>query len=167
MSEIEKEDTRVYEPRLHNPKTDRVIIYNDRESEIANLSSKGVLTYREVHCADVYRQLWETIELKSRGDNTGLQQYGCRIQQSKAKDSGDMRLVALDKMNYVNSVIGENNADALQHICGMGYTIKQYSRKLGISSRRVSTRLKIALNEALYPLGLKDDPSTIRKHGKA
>ena len=164
---IEKEDTRVYEPRLHNPKTDRVIIYNDRESEIANLSSKGVLTYREVHCADVYRALWETIELKSRGDNTALEAYGCRIQQSKAKDSGDMRLVALDKMNYVNTVIGERNADTLQHICGMGLTIKQYSRKLGVSPRRVSTRLKVALNEALIPLGLRDDPSTIRKNGKA
>ena len=44
MSNLEKEDRRVYEPRLHNPKTDRVIIYNDRESEIAYLSSKRILT---------------------------------------------------------------------------------------------------------------------------
>ena len=163
---IEKEDRREYTPRLHNPKTDRVIIYNDRESEIAHLSSKGVLTYLEVHCADIYRSLWETIELKSRGDNTSLEAYGCRIQQSKSKDSGDIRLVALDKMNYVNSTIGENNAHALQHICGMGYTIKQYSKKIGVSSRKAASRLRIALNEALYPLGLKDDPSTIRRHGK-
>ena len=166
MSNLEKEDRRVYEPRLHNPKTDRVIIYNDRESEIAYLSSKRVLTYLEVQAADIYRSLWETIELKSRGDNTALEAYGCRIQQSKSKDSGDIRLVALDKMNYINSVIGENNAHALEHICGMGYTIKQYSRKIGVSSRKASSRLKTALNEAFYPMGLKDDPSTIRRHGK-
>ena len=167
MSDIEKEDIRSYQPRVHNSKTDRVIVYNDRESEIANLSSKGVLTYLEVESADAYRSLWEIIELKSRGDNTGLQQYGCRIQQSKAKDSGDMRLVALDKMNYVNSVIGERNTDILQHICGQGYTIKQYSRKSGISPRKTANRLRTALNEAFIPLGLKSDPSTIRKHGKA
>tara|TARA_R110000803_G_scaffold29952_2_gene67924 strand:- start:257 stop:754 length:498 start_codon:yes stop_codon:yes gene_type:complete len=161
--DIEKEDRRQYEPRLHNPKTDRVVIYNDRESEIAYLSSKRVLTYLEVHCADVYRNLWETIELKSRGDSTSLEAYGCRIQQSKSKESGDIRLVALDKMNYVNSVIGERNADALQHICGMGYTIKQYSNKIGLSSRKTASRLRTALNEALYPLGLKENPATINR----
>ena len=165
-TDIEKEDRRVYEPRLHNPKTDRVIIYNDRESEIAYLSSKRILTYMEVQAADIYRRLWETIELKSRGDSTSLEAYGCRIQQSKGKDSGDIRLVALDKMNYINSVIGENNADALQHICGMGYTIKQYSRKIGVSSRKASSRLKQALNEAFYPLGLRDNPATIRNGKK-
>ena len=110
--------------------------------------------------------MWETIELKSRGDSTSLEAYGCRIQQSKGKDSGDIRLVALDKMNYINSVIGENNADALQHICGMGYTIKQYSRKIGVSSRKASSRLKQALNEAFYPLGLRDNPATIRNGKK-
>jgi len=72
VSKIEKEDIRSYQPRVHNSKTDRVIVYNDRESEIANLSSKGVLTYLEVESADAYRSLWEIIELKSRGDNTGL-----------------------------------------------------------------------------------------------
>jgi len=166
MSNLEKEDRREYTPRLHNPKTDRVIIYNDRESEIAYLSSKRILTYMEVQAADIYRRLWETIELKSRGDSTSLEAYGCRIQQSKGKDSGDIRLVALDKMNYINSVIGENNADALQHICGMGYTIKQYSRKIGVSSRKASSRLKQALNEAFYPLGLRDNPATIRNGKK-
>ena len=166
MSNLEKEDRRVYEPRLYNPKTDRVIIYNDRESEIAYLSSKRILTYMEVQAAEIYRRLWETIELKSRGDSTSLEAYGCRIQQSKGKDSGDIRLVALDKMNYINSVIGENNADALQHICGMGYTIKQYSRKIGVSSRKASSRLKQALNEAFYPLGLRDNPATIRNGKK-
>ena len=69
-------------------------------------------------------------------------------------------------MNYINSVIGENNADALQHICGMGYTIKQYSRKIGVSSRKASSRLKTALNEAFYPLGLRDNPATIRNGKK-
>ena len=59
MSNLEKEDRRVYEPRLHNPKTDRVIIYNDRESEIAYLSSKRILTYLEVQAADIYRKIWE------------------------------------------------------------------------------------------------------------
>ncbi|BAQ88432.1 putative DNA binding protein [uncultured Mediterranean phage uvMED] len=166
MSNLEKEDRREYTPRLHNPKTDRVIIYNDRESEISYLSSKRILTYMEVQAADIYRRLWETIELKSRGDSTSLEAYGCRIQQSKGKDSGDIRLVALDKMNYINSVIGENNADALQHICGMGYTIKQYSRKIGVSSRKASSRLKQALNEAFYPLGLRDNPATIRNGKK-
>ena len=72
MSNLEKEDRREYTPRLHNPKTDRVIIYNDRESEIAYLSSKRILTYLEVQAADIYRKIWETIELKSRGDNTAL-----------------------------------------------------------------------------------------------
>ena len=144
MSEIEKEDTRSYAPRLHNSKTDRVIIYNDRESEIANLSSKGVLTYLEVECADVYRNLWEIIELKSRGDSTSLMAYGVRIQQSKSKDSGDMRLIALDKLNYVHSTVGENNSDILQHICGQGLTIKQYSRKSGLSPRRTANRLRTA-----------------------
>ena len=163
---IEKEDRRVYEPRMHKPITDRVIIYNEREREISYLSSKRILTYLEVQAADIYRRLWETIELKSRGDNTALEAYGCRIQQSKGKDSGDIRLVALDKMNYINSVIGENNADALQHICGMGYTIKQYSRKIGVSSRKASSRLKQALNEAFYPLGLRDNPATIRNGKK-
>ena len=164
MSKIEKEDIRSYQPRVHNSKTDRVIIYNDRESEIANLSSKGVLTYLEVECADVYRNLWEIIELKSRGDSTSLMAYGVRIQQSKSKDSGDLRLIALDKLNYVHSTVGEKNSDILQHICGQGYTIKQYSRKSGISPRKTASRLRIALNEAFIPLGLKSDPSTIRKH---
>ena len=166
MNNLENEDRREYKPRLHNPKTDRIVIYNDRESEISKLSSKGVLTYLEVQAADTYRSLWETIELKSRGNNTSLEAYGCRIPPSKGKDSGDIRLVALDKINYVNSIIGENNAHILQYICGQGYTIKQYSRKIRASSRKVADRLRTALNEALYPLGLKSNPATIRNGKK-
>jgi hypothetical protein len=45
----------------------------------------------------------------------------------------------------------------------MGYTIKQYSNKIGLSSRKTASRLRTALNEALYPLGLKENPATINR----
>jgi hypothetical protein len=116
--------------------------YNARESEISYLASKKILTQLETECAERYRYYYERSLLVSRGNDL-ITEYGCRIDGSKSISSGEGRPILFD-------------------ICGVGYTIKQFSNKTGIGPRKVSRMLKEALSMAMYPLGLKSNPNTIR-----
>ena len=99
--------------------------------------------------------------LISRGNDL-ITVYGCRIDGSKSISSGEGRLDAIKQLNRVNEAIGERYRPILFDICGVGYTIKQFSNKTGIGPRKVSRMLKEALSMAMYPLGLKSNPNTIR-----
>lgn len=135
--------------------------YNARESEISYLASKRILTQLETECAERYRFYYERSLLVSRGNDL-VTEYGCRIDGSKSISSGEGRLDAIKELNRVHTAIGERYIPLLFDICGVGYTIKQFSTKTGISPRKVSRMLKEALSMAMYPLGLKSEPHTIR-----
>ena len=135
--------------------------YNARESEISYLASKKILTQLETECAERYRYYYERSLLVSRGNDL-ITEYGCRIAGSKSISSGEGRLDAIKQLNRVNEAIGERYRPILFDICGVGYTIKQFSNKTGIGPRKVSRMLKEALSMAMYPLGLKSNPNTIR-----
>mgnify|MGYP001383364725 FL=1 len=97
----------------------------------------------------------------SRGNDL-ITEYGCRIDGSKSVSTGEGRLDAIKQLNRVNEAIGERYRPVLWDICGVGYTIKQFSNKSGLSPRKVSRMLKDGLYMAMYPLGLKSQPNTIR-----
>ena len=135
--------------------------YNIRESEISYLASKRILTQLETECAERFRYYYERSLLVSRGNDL-ITEYGCRIDGSKSVSTGEGRLDAIKQLNRVNEAIGERYRPVLWEICGVGYTIKQFSNKSGLSPRKVSRMLKDGLYMAMYPLGLKSQPNTIR-----
>tara|TARA_R110001583_G_scaffold105219_3_gene252755 strand:+ start:8946 stop:9440 length:495 start_codon:yes stop_codon:yes gene_type:complete len=159
---LKKEDRREVE-FIGDPKRDLLMAKNVRESEIEYLSSKRSLSHIEVECANKYRRLFETTELKAGGDNMSMTVYGCKIDGGgSSKDKLDNQLKALNTINYVHRCIGENATHCLQHIVGQGYTLKEYAQIRNISTRKSSKSLKEALYMALEPLGLTKVRHTIR-----
>tara|TARA_R100000664_G_scaffold32861_1_gene48543 strand:+ start:1528 stop:1992 length:465 start_codon:yes stop_codon:yes gene_type:complete len=154
---MQKEDKRLVEYRGEG----QLRAYNARESEIAYLASKRILTQLETECAEKYRYYYERALLISRGNDL-VTDYGCRIDGSKSIGTGEGRLDAIRELNRINKAIGERYVPILFDICGVGYTIKQFSNKTGIGPRKVSRLLKEGLSMAMYPLGLKSQPNTIR-----
>ena len=157
--EIKKEDKRIIEYRGGNRGAVRA--YNIKESECSYLGSKKILGMELLEAADRYRKLFEQSQLKASGDNLAMIKYGVRIDGSSVP-KGDVRLDAVQKLNYIHRVIGNNYTNILQKICGEGFTLKQYSHMNAISPRKASRMLKEGLHFALEPLGLAKRRHTIR-----
>jgi len=159
---LKNEDRREVE-FIGNPKRDLLMAKNIRESEIEYLSAKRVINHFELEVANKYRKIYETTELKATGDNLSMIKYGCRIDGgADSTSSVDNRLKAINKLNYIHRVIGQNYADLMQHIVGQGFTIKQYSMLSKTKPRKVSRLLREALHFTAEPLGLTKTRHTIR-----
>ena len=86
----------------------------------------------------------------------------CGICGGTNSDAIDNRLKAINKLNYIHRVIGQNYADLMHHIVGQGFTIKQYSMLSKTKPRKVSRLLREALYFTAEPLGLTKTRHTIR-----
>ena len=156
---INKSDKRTIEYR--GGTRGAVRAYDIKESEISYLGAKKILNMEQVEVADRYRKLFEQSTLSASGDNIAMIKYGVRIDGSTVP-KGDPRLDAVQKLNYVHRVVGENYTSVLQKIVGEGFTLKQYSQIRAISPRKASRFLKEALHFAASQLGLAKTRHTIR-----
>ena len=135
--------------------------YDIRQSELSYLGAKKILSMHQVEVADKYLKLFEQSTLSASGDNLAMIKYGIRI-DGNTIPKGDPRLDAIQTLNYVHIVVGDNYTNVLQKIIGEGYTLKQFSTIRGISPRKASRFLKEALHFAASPLGLAKTRHTIR-----
>lgn len=163
MNETLKNEDRREVEFIGNPKRDLLIAKNIRESEIEYLSAKRVINHFELEVANIYRKIYEATVLKATGDNMSMVKYGCRIDGGGTNsDAIDNRLKAINKLNYIHRVIGQNYADLMHHIVGQGFTIKQYSMLSKTKPRKVSRLLREALHFTAEPLGMTKTRHTIR-----
>ena len=73
---------------------------------------------------------------------------------------------AIQDLNRLHSVIGQNHYELLEYVCGFGNTIKQMNSKFKLSKRRGGPKFREALDEASIFYGLRDKGNTIRGNKK-
>ena len=84
----------------------------------------------------------------------------------KGVSVADNKLDAIQDLNRLHGVIGQNHYELLEYVCGFGNTIKQMNSKFKLSKRRGGHKFREALDEASIFYGLRDKGNTIRGNKK-
>jgi len=157
---MESADNRQLVPRFVKANSNKICMYNVRESRLEYMYHRNLITTSQYEGGNRFRRICELSQLGGKAAS-----YEPRI-DSSYRNVMNSKIGAIQELNYIREDVGKRNFITLQWFCYMNFGITEISRLAEISERKASNRVHEALLSVAIFYGYISKGNTIRGQGK-